>query len=464
MNIREISDVFKDTANQITAIKSYNFGWASDRTRSTNTEDYQELNEFPRVFFSVPTIIGSDQTRKQDTYQVTLFFDDLLGYNNEGDADLTLQLDKWAALQEYANYFVQRLNKVKQTILPNYLFIPEAPSITFDSFTGLQRMITVQLSFTLVVPTNCEPVVSKLVECIANIVTSSNLTASLTTVIKLVSTLQASASLSASALVSKLAASSLTGAGTLAADLTVTSAFDADAQAFFNRVTTAGGTLSATEQNAVNTLVVALKADGIWDKMKAIYPMVGASAAACAQNLKSSSFTGAFTSGWTFSSLGVKGNGANANFNTNLNTNTSLNINSAHISYYSNDNFAIENPLMSNNSLNCFIQNAGGTILYGSLATSSFISFNNTIEKAFFLMNRPSSSSQKLIRNNSILVSGTQSSSSYANDNIYLNRYQSTYCDARCALASIGDGLTDTDAANFYTDVQAFQTTLSRQV
>jgi hypothetical protein len=103
-------------------------------------------------------------------------------------------------------------------------------------------MITVQLSFTLVVPTNCEPVVTKLVECIANIVTSSNLTAALTTIIKLVSSLQASSSLSAnlqltkfaasslnanaslaaSALVSKLAASSLTGAGTLAADLTVT--------------------------------------------------------------------------------------------------------------------------------------------------------------------------------------------------------------------------------------------------
>jgi hypothetical protein len=219
MNIREISDVFKDTANQITAIKSYNFGWASDRTRSTNTEDYQELNEFPRVFFSVPTITGSDQTRKQDTYQVTLFFDDLLGYDNNGDADLTLQIDKWAALQEYANYFVQRLNKVKQSILPNYLFIPEAPSITFDSFTGLQRMITVQLSFTLVVPTNCEPVVSTLIECIANIITSSNLTASITRIIKLASTLQASSSLSATALVSKLAQSNLNTESSLSANI-----------------------------------------------------------------------------------------------------------------------------------------------------------------------------------------------------------------------------------------------------
>jgi hypothetical protein len=36
---------------------------------------------------------------------------------------------------------------------------------------------------------------------------------------------------------------------------------DPDAAAFFARVTAAGGTLSATEQTAVNTLVVQMKAD-----------------------------------------------------------------------------------------------------------------------------------------------------------------------------------------------------------
>jgi hypothetical protein len=34
----------------------------------------------------------------------------------------------------------------------------------------------------------------------------------------------------------------------------------------------------------------------------------------------------------------------------------------------------------------------------------------------------------------------------------------------QCAFSSIGDGLTDTQASNFYTAVQAFQTTLSRNV
>jgi hypothetical protein len=226
MNIREISDIFKDTAADITALKSYNFGWASDRVRQGNTEDFQELNEFPRVFFAVPTITGSDQTRKQDTYQVTLFFDDLLGYDNEGDEDPTLQIDKWANLQQYANYFVQRLNKIKQSILPNYLFIPEAPSITFDSFTGLQRMITVQLSFNLVVPTNCDPSIITLVQCIANIVTSSNLTASLTTVLKFAASLEGRATVTADINFVQKAQASLLATGTTTADLTVNAPSD----------------------------------------------------------------------------------------------------------------------------------------------------------------------------------------------------------------------------------------------
>jgi hypothetical protein len=130
-----------------------------------------------------------------------------------------LQIDKWANLQQYANYFVQRLNKIKQSILPNYLFIPEAPSITFDSFTGLQRMITVQLSFNLVVPTNCDPGIITLVQCIANIVTSSNLTASLTTVLKFAASLEGRATVTADINFVQKVASSLNANALLSGDI-----------------------------------------------------------------------------------------------------------------------------------------------------------------------------------------------------------------------------------------------------
>lgn len=123
----------------------------------------------------------------------------------------------------------------------------------------------------------------------------------------------------------KVFATGTTASSIVAVDLSNLNPFDPDALAFFARVTTAGGSLSATEQTAIETLVVQMKADGIWSKMKAVYPMVGASAAACAQNLKSSSFTGTFTSGWTFSSSGIVSNGTSAYFDTSCRVVTDLN-------------------------------------------------------------------------------------------------------------------------------------------
>ena len=106
------------------------------------------------------------------------------------------------------------------------------------------------------------------------------------------------------------------------------SAYDADAQAFFDRVSTAGGSLSITEKSAVNQLVLDLKSYSIWTKMKAIYPMVGASAAACAQNLVSSSFTGTFNGGVTYASTGITGNGTSGFMNTTLSPNGNIGLNS----------------------------------------------------------------------------------------------------------------------------------------
>ena len=121
--------------------------------------------------------------------------------------------------------------------------------------------------------------------------------------------------------------------------VTPTSSTDADAQAFI----TAAGITDPTQQSAINTLVVDLKGYSIWTKFKAIYPVVGGSAAAHAVNLKTpGTHNLSFASGWTHSSTGMLPNGATF-ANTNLNDNTILSLNSVHISYYSrtNENVAV---------------------------------------------------------------------------------------------------------------------------
>jgi len=272
---------------------------------------------------------------------------------------------------------------------------------------------------------------------------------------------------------------SLLATGTTTANLTVQAAgFDADAQAFFNRVTTAGGTLTTTEQNAVNTLVVQMKADGIWTKMKAIYPMVGASAAACAQNLKSASFTGTFSSGWTFASTGIKPNGTSAFMDTNLKPSVTMSNYFAHLGFYNRtdsnligiDIGCFTSGLGDNYFLQCYfstLNRARAAVQrYGNVASFTFIS-----KLGFFVGNTIANNNTKIYQNG--ILRNTNTSSDNAGRpaiNIFIGAINNEvnnaiqYSNRECAFASIGDGLTDTEAANFYTAVQAFQTTLNRQV
>jgi len=254
--------------------------------------------------------------------------------------------------------------------------------------------------------------------------------------------------------------------------------YDADAQAFFDRVTAAGGTLTTTEKNATNQLVLDMKSAGIWTPMKAIYPMVGASAAACAQNLKSSSFTGTFTSGWTFASTGVTPNGTSAFFDSNLSTNTLTN-NSTHISYYSRTNNAgaTMSELSGGNGSTLYLQ----MLVYrvaGNYNGDQYVTPTNRIDAAiansqgFFVDSRTNSTTHKAWKSNSLIGTDTNAqllNISSINFNMYAgarnnNGTADLFSNRQCAFASIGDGLTDTQASNFYTAVQTFQTTLSRNV
>ena len=250
--------------------------------------------------------------------------------------------------------------------------------------------------------------------------------------------------------------------------------FDADAVAFFGRITTAGGSLSATEKAAVNTLVVDMKAAGIWTSMKAVYPMVGASAAACAQNLKSSSFTGTFSSGWTFSSTGVTGNGTSAYMNTGYNPSSDADttVNNFHHSVY------INNGVVGNCIQGCYNSTGGETDilpsysgqLYAMINNTGGLGVTNTTRIGHFIGSRYQTNSIQYYLSASQLLSTASTPAALKNNlNYYIGLLNDngtpTFGNAsRIGLSSLGLGLSPTQAGNFYTAVQTFQTTLSRQV
>jgi hypothetical protein len=245
---------------------------------------------------------------------------------------------------------------------------------------------------------------------------------------------------------------------------------DADAQAYINRVYNAGGTLTNTEANAVNQLTIDMKADGLWTKMKAVYPMVGASAAACAQNLKSASFTGTFSSGWTFASTGATPNGTSAYANTFINQNT-LTTTSNHLSVYGGTSDTTRIHYSQGAKDNLFLQIAN-YILSRNLNIQLFQS-GLTSNSGLILASRSSLNVTKLFRNDVELQSSTGATTNQTDSLIILGAVNDatfatispvSYSNGEIRFNSIGDGLTNTEASDLYTAVQAFQTTLNREI
>ena len=244
--------------------------------------------------------------------------------------------------------------------------------------------------------------------------------------------------------------------------------YDVDAAAFFARVTAAGGTLTLTEKSAVNTLVIQMKADGIWTLQKAIYPMVGASAAACAQNLKSSSYTGTFNGGITYASGGVTFNGATGYMDSGFNANTNYSLTSLSFGGYSSTTVSssgyygasvVPYLMHSFNSFNFTESFTPGPANYISLAGGTL----GMVQSNYL------GTTAKLYKNNTIAGTASQTIPSLPNLNMYIGAVNSSgsatfYDNHLVSYYYYADGLTDIQASNHYTAVQAFQTTLSRNV
>jgi hypothetical protein len=251
---------------------------------------------------------------------------------------------------------------------------------------------------------------------------------------------------------------------------------DPDAQAFI----TAAGITDPTQQSAINTLVISMKANGTWAKCNAIYPMVGGTATTCKFNLKNpldtdDGFRLNFVGGWSFSANGALPNGTNAYADTFLTPNTTLSLNSTHLSFYSRTDSRISSATGNNFDvsgqdgtlyLSAWYWGGGGGIIT-NINNAGFLGFTtNSNSQGFYISSRILSNSFSIYKNNVNVTNRASSTTSLSILKILLGAGGTTaaFSPRENAFTSIGSGLNSTEAASLYTDVQAFQTTLGRQV
>lgn len=237
----------------------------------------------------------------------------------------------------------------------------------------------------------------------------------------------------------------------------------------------AAGITDATITSAVKTLVRGLQADGLWSKMKAIYPMVGGNATAHSYNLKDiSKFQITWNGGLTHDSNGVTGNGTNGYGNLNLNPRTHLltqysfgtycrvnNANPNQFDFGSTDQDGFNNYA----SLSQF-----AALQYNHFVPANGISISNTTTNAFFHVGLDTSNNLFSFKNTTLLQSKTPASIGTApSKNTYLFGYNNNgtamlFSARPSSLFFICESLTQADNSNIYTIIQNYQTILSRQV
>jgi hypothetical protein len=250
---------------------------------------------------------------------------------------------------------------------------------------------------------------------------------------------------------------------------------DPDASAFLS----AAGITDPTISSAINTLVVDLKAQSLWTKMIAIYPFVGGTATTHKYNLKNPADTDAafrlvFSGGITHSSTGIVGNGTNGYYDTFINASTTLSQNNVSAHVYIRNNVAEEKVDIG------YLRTGGGVLglqintrsstdkIAYRTNNSGLVEIANSDSRGFIGTSRLTSTTQ-VISKNTTQTSATQSSGTPSSYKIFglcfnINNAAGFFSTREQAYSSLGTGLTDAELDTYYTTVQAFQTTLGRQV
>ena len=261
-----------------------------------------------------------------------------------------------------------------------------------------------------------------------------------------------------------------------------------EALIYLNRVVQSGGTVNATASAATITLFTSLVSNNLWDKIYAMYPVLGGIAASHTINARSSvgTYDLTFNGGWTHNSSGMKGNGTNGYAQTNFNPNTVMgNGGTSHLSVYVNlqgsgDRIYDMGVATTDSGLNGMLNIAakrslttGNNTLFDAGDYNGGIgrvqTTTQTSASGMTVGSYRSATDKTLYRNGlNIATQTTNNPSAYANRTLVIAAQSSLdsniayYSDNRYGFATIGSGLTNTDIVNLSSIINTYQTSLGR--
>jgi hypothetical protein len=247
---------------------------------------------------------------------------------------------------------------------------------------------------------------------------------------------------------------------------TVTSPLDADAQRFIDSANIS----DATQRSAINTLVISLKDSALWPRFRAIYPMVGGTANSTKWNLKNpdnadAAYRLTFFGSPAFAPTGVLFPSITDYADTHL-SDAALDYNDNAVSYYSRTQNTVNGYDMG-----CFDHTApyNEIAIYNQADATNWFGFHSfgqvpVSTKGLFMFSATTTNVTRY--ENGVIKSAKggpplEGATGYSILVGFVNG-ATAGGQRECALATIGQGLTDAQALAFATIAQTFEASLGR--
>lgn len=245
--------------------------------------------------------------------------------------------------------------------------------------------------------------------------------------------------------------------------------FDPDAKLYIDALI-ANGFNNQTINIAWNTAVVKMKADGVWDKIKVLYPYRGALAATTAINAKNpAAFNQDWFGGVTHNAIGVKGNAINAYGATGFIPSVEFSSSNIGITtyVYSNDETLdnrvlfgnLSSPGANTNIFHLLILSGGSST---RLLSNGFFN-SNVIDASELTHLRIGNNVYKIKDGVSSLLTSSSTAGSPLSTEFYtlagnLAGSAMNFSESPIAYEAVTEGFTLTDATNFYNAMRQFLT------
>lgn len=262
------------------------------------------------------------------------------------------------------------------------------------------------------------------------------------------------------------------------------SSLDSSTTAWVNAVVGAGGTVSASRQTIINTLITSLKAHNLWNVHDRIWLLAAENSQSALIDLVN--LSSATNNGSTFTvDQGYAGNGTTSFVNTNFGPSTNgvnYTQNSASLSCYvrtsrstASNKEAVGMFDDGSGRSARFFPHANGSVVVASLnASNSFAQTGPTTNaQGFYTVSRTGATTSNTYKNSntsSIFSDSTASLAGLSATTFYIGAENvqvgadNWFSDDQIAVVAFGAGLSSTDAAQFQTDINAYMTSLGTNV